>query len=181
MSDVMTVAKQRMEKAINHVNSNFATVRTGRANPNLLDHVEVDYYGSPTPIKQIASISVSEGRTLVIKPYDPTSLKNIEKAIQMADLGIAPTNDGSVVRLTMPLLTEETRKQLCKEVGKMAEEGKVQVRNVRRECNDMIKKDKELTEDDQKGMLDDIQKLTDSYIKQIETLQKEKEKDVMTV
>ena len=99
----------------------------------------------------------------------------------MADLGIAPTNDGSVIRLTMPLLTEDTRKQLCKEVGKMAEEGKVQVRNVRREANDMIKKDKELTEDDQKGMLEDIQKLTDGYIKQIETLQKEKEKDVMTV
>lgn len=181
MSDILLTIEEKMEKAIEHVNSQFATVRTGRANPNLLDHIEVDYYGSPTPIKQIASVSVSEGRTLVIKPYDPTSLKDIDKALQAADLGIAPNNDGTVVRLTMPLLTEDSRKKLCKEVAKMAEEGKIQIRNLRRDGNDAIKKDKELTEDLEKDALEQMQKLTDSYIKKIETLQKEKEKDVMTV
>lgn len=181
MSDILLTIEEKMEKAVDHVNSQFATVRTGRANPNLLDHIEVDYYGSPTPIKQIASVSVSEGRTLVIKPYDPTSLKDIDKALQAADLGIAPNNDGTVVRLTMPLLTEDSRKKLCKEVAKMAEEGKIQIRNLRRDGNDAIKKDKELTEDLEKDALEQMQKLTDSYIKKIETLQKEKEKDVMTV
>ena len=181
MDEILMTIEEKMEKVINHVNSNFATIRTGRANPNLLDHVEVEYYGSPTPIKQIASISVSEGRTLVVKPYDPTSLKDIDKALQKAELGIAPNNDGTVVRLTMPLLTEDTRKRLCKDVAKLAEEGKVQVRNLRRDGNDMIKKDKELTEDLEKDALDQMQKLTDKYIKEIETLQKEKEKDVMTV
>ena len=116
---ILELQKERMEKVIEHFEENLKTIRTGMANTNILDHVEVDYYGSPTPIKQIAGITVQEGRTLVIKPYDSSSLKDIEKACNMADLGMAPQNDGTVIRLTVPTLTGETRKEMCKKVGKL--------------------------------------------------------------
>ncbi len=172
---------EKMEKVIEHFEKNLSTIRTGRANTTLLDGVEIDYYGSPTPLNQVAGITVTEGRTLVIKPYDSSSLKDIEKACNEADLGMAPQNDGTVIRLTVPSLTEETRKEMCKKVGKFAEEAKVQVRNLRRDANDAAKKDDELTEDLEKDCLDKIQKLTDEFIKKIDEISTEKEKEVMTV
>jgi ribosome recycling factor len=147
----------------------------------MLDRVEVDYYGSPTPLNQIAGISVQEGRTLVVKPYDPSSLKDIEKAINKADIGIAPANDGTVIRLTVPELTGETRKEMTKKVSKIAEECKVQIRNIRREANDVVKKDKTLDEDSQKDAKEEVQKLTDSYIKKIEEAADKKSKEVLKV
>lgn len=178
---ILDVTKEKMDKVTAHFSESLATVRTGRANTTMLDHVEVDYYGSPTPVNQIASISVVEGRTLVIKPYDSSSLKNIEKACNEADLGIAPQNDGTVIRLTVPSLTEETRKEMCKKVSKYAEEAKVQIRNLRRDGNDAAKKDDTLTEDMEKDCLDKIQKLTDEFIKKIDDIAANKEKEVMTI
>ena len=178
---ILELQKERMEKVIEHFEENLKTIRTGMANTNILDHVEVDYYGSMTPIKQIAGITVQEGRTLVIKPYDSSSLKDIEKACNMADLGMAPQNDGTVIRLTVPAMTQETRKEMCKKVGKLAEEAKIQVRNIRRDSNDEAKKDKELTEDLQKEMLEKIQKQTDEFIKIIDKIADNKEKEVMKV
>ncbi len=178
---VVENTREKMEKAIDHFQTNLGTIRTGRANATLLDGVEIDYYGSPTPLNQVAGISVVEGRTLVIKPYDVSSLKDIEKACHAADLGIAPQNDGTVVRLTVPALTEETRKEMCKKVGKFAEEAKVQLRNHRRDANDLAKKDETLTEDLEKDCLDKIQKLTDEFSKKIDTIASEKEKEVMTI
>lgn len=178
---ILDATREKMEKVTAHFSESLNTVRTGRANTTMLDHVEVDYYGSPTPVNQIASISVVEGRTLVIKPYDSSSLKNIEKACNEADLGIAPQNDGTVVRLTVPTLTEETRKEMCKKVSKYAEEAKVQIRNLRRDGNDAAKKDETLTEDMEKDCLDKIQKLTDEFIKKIDDIAANKEKEVMTI
>ncbi len=178
---ILDVTKEKMDKVTAHFSESLATVRTGRANTTMLDHVEVDYYGAPTPVNQIASISVVEGRTLVIKPYDASSLKNIEKACNEADLGIAPQNDGTVIRLTVPALTEETRKEMCKKVSKYAEEAKVQIRNLRRDGNDAAKKDDTLTEDMEKDCLDKIQKLTDEFIKKIDDIAANKEKEVMTI
>ena len=165
---ILDVTKEKMDKVTAHFSESLATVRTGRANTTMLDHVEVDYYGSPTPVNQIASISVVEGRTLVIKPYDSSSLKNIEKACNEADL-------------TVPALTEETRKEMCKKVSKYAEEAKVQIRNLRRDGNDAAKKDDTLTEDMEKDCLDKIQKLTDEFIKKIDDIAANKEKEVMTI
>ncbi len=169
----------KMEKVITHLKDELATLRTGMANASMLNRVEVDYYGSPTPLNQIAGISVSEGRTLVIKPYDKSSLKDIERACNEADLGIAPQNDGSVIRLTVPQLTGETRKELAKKVGKIEEECKVQVRNIRRDANQAVKKDKTMDEDVQKDCEEEIQKLTDKYVKEIETLSKKKQDEVL--
>lgn len=181
MYPIVETSKEKMEKAIAYFKDDLNTIRTGMANPNMLDKVEVDYYGSPTPLKQIASISVQEGRTLVIKPYDPASLKDIEKACHAADLGIAPQNDGTVVRLNVPQLTGETRKEMTKKVGKMAEEVKVQVRNIRRDANTNIKNDKTMDEDVQKDAQEEIQKLTDSYIKKIDELASQKNEEVLKV
>ncbi|MEG0076723.1 ribosome recycling factor [Anaerorhabdus sp.] len=178
---VLDTAKEKMDKVINHFSESLTSIRTGRANTTMLDHVEVDYYGSPTPVNQIASISVVEGRTLVIKPYDASSLKNIEKACNEANLGIAPQNDGTVIRLTVPALTEETRKEMCKKVSKFAEEAKVQVRNLRRDANEAAKKDDTLTEDLEKDCLDKVQKATDEAIKKIDEIAASKEKEVMTI
>ncbi len=147
----------------------------------MLNRVEVDYYGSPTPLNQIAGISVSEGRTLVIKPYDPSSLKGIEKALNEADLGMAPQNDGAVIRMTVPQLTGDTRKELAKKVGKIAEECKVQIRNIRRDANQAIKKDKEMDEDTQKDAENEVQKLTDKFTKDIDAASKKKQDEVLTV
>jgi len=151
------------------------------ANASMLNGIDVDYYGSPTPLNQIAGIKVEEGRTLVVKPYDPSSLKDIEKAINMANIGIAPNNDGNVIRLAVPKMTEETRKEMTKKVGKLAEEAKVAIRNIRRDANTAIKNDKTMDEDNQKDAQEEIQKLTDKYSKLVEEAADKKNKEVMTV
>ncbi len=178
---IVETSTERMQKAVEHLKEELNTIRTGMANANMLDRVNVDYYGSPTPLKQIASISVQEGRTLVIKPFDPSSLKNIEKACNMADLGIAPQNDGAVIRLTVPQLTGETRKEMSKKVSKLAEEAKVQIRNVRRDANSAVKNDKTMDEDIQKDAQNEIQKLTDKFIKTIDEIADKKAKEVLKV
>jgi len=178
---IVDSSKGKMEKAVSHFESELHTVRTGMANANMLNKVMVDYYGSPTPLNQIAGISVSEGRTLIIKPYDPQSLKDIEKACNVADLGINPQNDGSVIRLTVPQLTGETRKEMTKKVNKYAEEAKVQVRNIRRDANQAIKKDKTMDEDVQKDAQEEIQKITDKIIKKIDDIAKAKNAEVLKV
>lgn len=178
---IVDTSKERMQKAVDHLKDDLNTIRTGMANANMLDRVNVNYYGSPTPLKQIASISVQEGRTLVIKPFDPSSLKDIEKACNMADLGIAPQNDGSVIRLAVPQLTGETRKEMTKKVGKMAEETKVQIRNIRRDANTAVKNDKTMDEDVQKDAQNEIQKLTDKFIKMIDEIADKKSKEVLKV
>ena len=177
----LDAAKEKMLKRIAKLEAHFQTIRTGRANPNQLAEVAVDYYGTPTPINQIASIQVVEGRQLVIKPYDSSILRGIEHAIQAANLGFNPTNDGQVIRILVPQLTEQTRKDLTKEVAKQAEEAKVDLRNIRRDANDQIKKDDTLTEDLEKEALEKVQKLTDEHIKLIDEIVKAKDKDIMTV
>lgn len=175
------MAKDEMSEAIKHFEVSLNSVRTGAANVNMLDGLEVEYYGSPTPIKALAGISVQEGKTIVIKPYDKGSLKDIEKALYKADLGITPMNDGTVIRLTVPPLTGEVRKEMCKKVGKYAEEAKVKVRNIRRDCNEVVKDDDEVTEDMEKSLLEDIQKLTNEATKKIDEIAKAKEAEVMKV
>lgn len=171
----------KMEKAVESFHHALTKIRTGRANPNMLESIEVDYYGCPTPVNQIASISVQEGKTLVIKPYDSSSLKGIETAINKSSLGLPPLNDGSVIRITVPSLTEETRKGFCKDISKFAEEAKVAIRNVRRDGNDEVKKDKSIPEDEAKNLQEKIQKLTDKYVEKIDGVAKDKEKEVMTI
>lgn len=177
----LDAAKDKMLKRIAKLESHFQTIRTGRANPTQLAEVAVDYYGTPTPITQIASIQVVEGRQLVIKPYDNSALRGIEHAIQAANLGFNPTNDGQVIRILVPALTEQTRKDLTKEVAKHAEEAKVDLRNIRRDANEHVKKDDALSEDMEKEALEKIQKLTDEHIKLIDEIVKAKDKDIMTV
>ena len=181
MEEFVLLAEEKMEKTVDVFEKNLTKVRTGRANPNMLDGIEVDYYGSPTPINQIASINVQEGRTLVIKPYDRNSLKDIERAINTSDLHLPPLNDGTVIRLSVPQLTEETRKGYCKDVDKMAEEAKVGIRNIRRDTNDSIKKDKTIPEDTSKDLLKEVQDLTDSYVKKVDEIAKAKQKEIMTI
>ena len=184
MKDVLNNAKERMEKTMKVLASDFAAIRAGRANPAVLDRIMVDYYGTPTPIQQMAAVSVSDARVLVIQPWDKSSLKSIEKAIQASDLGINPSNDGSVIRLTFPQLTEERRKELSKEIKKLGEESKVAVRAIRRDSNEKIKSMKkhgDLTEDDVKEFDKDIQKLTDKYVANIDDAVAVKEKEIMTV
>lgn len=176
---IVETSAKKMDKTIEHLKDELSTIRTGMASPAMLNHVEVDYYGTPTPVNQIAGISIQEGRIIVIKPYDRSSLKDIERACNEADLGIAPQNDGTVIRLTVPQLTGETRKEMAKKVSKIAEECKVQIRNVRRDANQAVKKDKEMDEDVQKDCENEIQKLTDKYIKKIDELAKAKEKEVL--
>ena len=179
--ELLDVTKHKMEKAVEKLDENLKTIRTGVANASLLEHVHFEYYGSQTPINQVASIKVVEGRQLMIKPYDRSTLKDIERAIATSDTGLVPQSDGEVIRLNVPALTEERRKQLSKEADKMGEEAKIAVRNVRREANDAIKKDKELTEDDAKRMQEKVQKLTDEFAKKIEKEVSEKEKEIMKV
>ncbi len=181
MNLIVDEAKTNMDKAVESFKYSLDAVRSGRANTNLLNGIEVDYYGSPTPINQIASISVQEGRSLVIKPFDASSLKDIEKAVNASSLGLPPQNDGTAVRITVPALTEETRKQLCKDVKKLAENAKISLRNVRRDANEQAKKEETLTEDQQKQCLDKIQKTTDDYVKKVDQIADEKEKEIMTV
>ncbi|WP_406564925.1 MULTISPECIES: ribosome recycling factor [Bacillus] len=173
-----------MDKAVQAYTRELSTVRAGRASASLLDKITVDYYGAPTPVNQLASISVPEARLLVIQPYDKTSLGEIERAIIKSDLGINPTNDGSVIRIAIPALTEERRKELVKVVKKYSEEAKVAIRNIRRDGNDDLKKLEkkgEITEDELRGFTDDIQKETDSHIVKIDQVTKEKEKEIMEV
>ncbi len=179
--DELIYMEDKMEKVIVHFENELKSIRTGQANTNMLDVVEVDYYGSMTPVKQIASVSIQEGRTFVIKPYDSNSLKDIEKAINVADLGITPQNDGTVIRLTVPKLTEDTRRDMVKKVNKIGEEAKVNIRNIRRDYNDSTKKNKEISEDIQKNIIEEIQKITDSFIKKIDEIASNKEKEVMKV
>jgi ribosome recycling factor len=176
----------RMTSAIDALGKDFASVRTGRASTALLDPIRVDYYGTPTPISQMASVSTPDARTLMIQPWEVSQLKEIEKAITKADLGIQPVNDGKLIRLTMPTPTEERRKQLVKQIGKMAEDARVAVRNVRREANDKLKvmvKDKKapITEDEERRGHDQIQKTTDKFIARIEELLKKKEQEIMSI
>ena len=178
---IVESSEQKMNKAVEFLQSELNGVRTGMANANMLNKVMVDYYGAPTPLNQIASISVQEGRTLVIKPYDPSSLKEIEKACNVADLGIAPVNDGAVVRMTVPQLTGESRKEMTKKVSKLAEDAKVMVRNVRRDAMQVVKKDDSVDEDTQKDMQEEIQKLTDKFVKKIDDLASAKNEEVLKV
>ncbi|MBO5917230.1 MAG: ribosome recycling factor [Oscillospiraceae bacterium] len=174
----------RMLKTIDVVKANFASVRAGRANAGVLDRIMVEYYGTPTPLNQVASVSAPDPRTLVIQPWDATLLKAIEKAIQTSDLGINPQNDGRVIRLAFPQLTEERRKELTKQVKKYAEDGKVALRNLRREAMDDIKaakKNSEITEDDQKNLEKELQELTDKRYKDIDELCAKKEQELMAV
>ena len=179
--EIQLDCEERMQKAIGSVQNELATIRTGRANPQILDRVLVDYYGTPTPVRQMANISVQEGTTLVIQPYDKTQLAEIEKSIAKSELGLNPNSDGDVIRISIPPLTEERRKEIAKLVKKIGEEGKVAVRNVRRDCSDDLKKSDDLTEDQLRGELEDIQTLTDKYVAQIDTVVKEKETEVLTV
>ena len=181
---VIASTKERMDKAVQSLSRELATIRAGRANASILDKVTVDYYGAPTPINQLAGISVPEARLLVIQPYDKTVLGEIEKAILKSDLGLNPSNDGSIIRIAIPALTEERRKELVKLVKKEAEESKVAVRNIRRDGNDDLKKlekNNEITEDELRGYSDDIQKITDVHIVKIDDVAKEKEKEIMSV
>ncbi|AIC94804.1 MULTISPECIES: ribosome recycling factor [Shouchella] len=176
--------KGRMDKAIESLNRELAKLRAGRANPALLDRVTVEYYGAETPLNQLASITVPEARLLLITPFDKSAISNIEKAIMKADLGLTPSSDGQVIRIIIPALTEERRKELSKIVSRTAEDSKVAVRNIRRDANDDLKKrqkDGEMTEDELRGETDKIQKLTDSYISKIDTRAKEKEEEIMEV
>ena len=176
---IVDSSEKKMNGAIEHLKEDLLTIRTGMANAGMLNNVNVEYYGSPTPLNQIAGIKVEEGRTLVIKPYDPSSLKDIEKAINTANLGIAPQNDGSVIRLAVPQMTEETRKEMVKKVNKMAEEAKVAIRNIRRDANTAVKNDKTMDEDIQKDAQEEIQKLTDKFTKMAEEIAAKKSKEVL--
>ena len=181
MKEILDNSRSKMQKAIDTFSEHLETIRTGRANAGMLAGVEADYYGCPTPINQISSITVVEGRQLVVKPYDSSSLKAIEHAINKSDLGLNPQNDGSVIRINVPALTEGTRKELCKKVSKLSEEAKIAVRNLRRDANEIAKKDDTLTEDAEKECLEKIQKLTDEMIKKVDSVAAEKEKEIMTV
>ena len=172
--------KSKMEKVIENLNGRYSTVRAGRANPNILNGVMVEYYGVATPISSIANITIPEARQLMIKPFDKSSLKNIEKSLYEANLGMAPTNNGEVLILTIPELTEETRKTFVKQVKDMTEEAKIALRNVRQDVNNWIKK-QEYSENEEKIYLDQVQEIINTYNKKVEDLYNNKEKELMTV
>ena len=184
MSDILLNAEEKMMGVIDNLESNLRHIRTGRASGQMLERVQVEYYGAMTPINQMAAISVAEARILVIQPWDRSSLKSIEKAINASDIGIPPQNDGSCIRLVFPPLTEERRKELCKQVEKHGEEAKVNIRNHRRDANDFFKKqlkDKLVTEDEQKDIEKDVQKLTDDFIAKIVKMVDDKKKEIMEI
>jgi ribosome recycling factor len=183
MQDLVKDVESKMTAAIDSLTRELSSVRTGRASAALLDTVRVDYYGTPTPVNQMASVSVPDARTLVIQPWEATQLQAIEKAIIKSDLGLNPANDGKLIRLTMPTPTEERRKQLARTVHKIAEEGRVVIRNVRREANDRLKamaKDKKVSEDEERRGHDQIQKTTDRFIAKVDELLKKKEQEILT-
>lgn len=174
----------KMQKSYDNLLSEFGSVRAGRANPHVLDKIRVDYYGTPTALQQVANISVPEPRMLLIQPWEPNMVREIEKAIQTSDLGINPTNDGKVIRLTFPELTEERRKELAKDVKKKGENAKVAVRNIRRDANDSLKKlskSNDISEDEIKQLEEEVQKLTDKYIAKVDKAIEEKTKEILTV
>ena len=184
LKELYDKTKEKMTKTINALHSEYDSIRAGRASAKVLDKIQADYYGTPTPIAQMASISNADARTLVIQPWDKSALTLICKAIQTTDLGINPQNDGSVIRLGFPPLTEERRKQLTKEIAKVAEDSKVAIRQIRRDSMDKIKamkKNSEITEDDQKFGEDKIQKITDDFVKQIEEIEKAKSAEIMEI
>ncbi len=184
ITDITNSAEDKLKKTLEGLKKDYGTLRAGRATPSLLDKVMVDYYGTPTPVNQMANVTIPEPRIIMIKPYDKSSLKEIEKAIQKSDLGLTPNNDGIAIRLTIPQPTQERRKELVKVVGKKAEEAKVAMRNIRRDSNEAIKKlekDKQITEDDRKDAQDKMQKLLDKYIKLVDGAKATKEKEVMEV
>lgn len=184
MDERIVKYQDKMDKTLANLDSEFGTIRAGRANPHVLDRIMVEYYGTPTPLQQVANISVPEARMIQIQPWEGSLVKEIEKAINMSDLGINPTNDGKVIRLIFPELTEERRKDLVKEVKKKGEGAKVAVRNIRRDANDAFKKlgkGKEVSEDEVKELEENVQKLTDKYIKDIDKAIEEKSKEIMTV
>lgn len=182
--DVIKSAEDKLKKTLEGLKKDYGTLRAGRAAPSLLDKVTVDYYGTATPVNQIANVTVPEPRMIMIKPYDRSSLREIEKAIQKSDLGLTPNNDGTTIRLAIPQPTQERRKELVKVVSKKAEEAKVAMRNIRRDANEAIKKlekGKQITEDDRKDAQDEMQKLLDKYIKLVDGARATKEKEVMEV
>lgn len=184
MPEILDIATEKMNKTISVMKQEYNSLRAGRANPQALDRITVDYYGSPTPINQVGNISVPEPRMLIIALWDTKMIPNVEKAIQKSDLGINPANDGKVIRLIFPELTEERRKDLAKVIRKKAEESKVAVRSIRRDAMEDIKKQKKdnlLTEDDQKKLEEKVQKLTDDKVKEIDTIAQAKEKEIMSV
>lgn len=184
LEELFLFGEEKMEKALNQLKREFGSIRSGRANPMILDKVVVDYYGAPTPVRQMSQVSVQDGTTLVISPYDKTAIKEIEKAMIKAELGITPNSDGIVIRLAFPPLTEERRKEITKDVRKLGEESKIAVRNARRDMVDDLKKlekSENLPEDVVKDNQDEIQKLTDKYVGIIDKAVEEKEKEVLTV
>lgn len=184
MRDEIKPFDEKMEKTLNYLKGDLAAIRAGRANPAVLDKITVDYYGTPTLINQMAAVSVAEARVLVIQPWDASSLKDIEKAIQASDIGINPANDGRCLRIAFPQLTEERRVELVKQVKKMGEDSKVAIRSIRRDAIEKfktMKKDNELTEDDQKLLEDEIQKVTDNRVKEIDDAIKAKEAEILEI
>lgn len=184
MNERIKKADEKMTKSVERLKGEFASIRAGRANPAVLDKAVVDYYGVPTPINQMAAVSVAEARILVIQPWDISTLKAIEKVIMTSDIGITPTNDGKVIRLVFPQPTEEKRKELCKEIKKYGEETKVAVRSVRRDALEALKtskKDGEITEDDLKDLEKEVQNITDKHCKNVDNLVSEKEKEIMSI
>ena len=184
MTEELKVFEEKMQKSVDNLGENFNSIRAGRANPHVLDKIKVDYYGTPTPLQQVGNISVPEARIIQIAPWENKMIKEIEKAINMSDIGINPTNDGATIRLVFPELNEERRKDLAKQIKKYAEEAKVAVRNIRRDAMDTIKKlekDGEFTEDDSKQAEKDMQKTTDKKIEEIDKMCDAKTKDIMTI
>ncbi|MDD6278174.1 MAG: ribosome recycling factor [Ruminococcus sp.] len=184
MKDTINAAKEKMNKSLNALGNEFASIRAGRANPSILDKVMVDYYGSPTPIQQMAAVSVPEARMLLIQPWDASTLKSIEKAINASDIGINPTNDGKAIRLVFPQLTEDRRKELCKGIKKYGEECKVTIRSIRRDTIEKfktMKKNSEITEDDQKDCEKKVQDLTDKFCAEVDKAVADKEKEIMSI
>ena len=183
MEEKLLEFEEKMEKSLNNLVQEYMGIRAGRANPRVLDKIRVDYYGAPTPIQQMANVSVPEARMLLIQPWDRSTMKAIEKAIQTSDLGINPSNDGTVIRLVFPELTEDRRKELAKDVKKKGEAAKVAVRNIRRDGNDALKKLKgtDVSEDEIKDLEEELQKTTDKYVKEVDKAVEVKTKEVMTV
>lgn len=182
MDERLKAYEEKMQKTCEHLASDYLGIRAGRANPHVLDKLRVNYYGTPTPIQQVGNVTVPEARMIQIAPWEKSLIKEIEKAILASDIGITPSNDGSVIRLVFPELTEERRKDLAKDVKKKAEECKVAIRNIRRDGNDYLKKlGKEISEDEVKQMEDELQKLTDKFIKDADKQMEEKTKEILTV
>ena len=184
MNEIIAVYNEKMDKTINSLNENYANIRAGRANPHLLDKIKVDYYGAPTPLQGVANVSVPEARIIAIQPWDKSLIKDIEKAILASDIGITPSNDGQIIRLVFPELTEERRKDLSKDIKKKGEEAKVAIRNIRRDAMDAVKKagkSNDVSEDETKDLEDQVQKMTDKFIEKIDVMIENKSKEIMTV